>query len=68
MIRGVIARLKRISKLGLITFFSTDLVFLLLFSLFLPLRSPSGVPFFSEVTASVSMIHSASQFSKPRRC
>lgn len=38
------------------------------FSPFLLLGSASGVPFFREVTASVSMIHSASQSSKLRRC
>lgn len=69
LIREVIARLKRISNLGLITFFSSSLsLFCSLLSLFIPLHFTSGAPFFSELTASVSMIHIASQFSKPHRC
>lgn len=76
MIRGVIAQLKRIPKLGLITFFSTRLFFVVFsppfFSLFPPLRStPLHIrcsALFRKVNASVSTIRQASQFSKPRRC
>lgn len=57
MIRRVIARLKWISKLGLITFFSTDLLFFFFSPFPSPLLHIRCSFLFWGITASVSMIH-----------